>query len=160
MQMVSSQASTFWSTVMSMVAANTLIALGAAAISQLSGSTLPLAIGALFGIGICATWFFMVKRQFAYFAYWISFARDLEPQVLPDTPQLLSLGDAYGKGSQITLPGGQYMRMPWPARIWTIQNLVVGMVALFAALFIVLMFVALFAHSARSATKQVVRSVL
>ena len=96
--MVAAEASVIWSTFNGMVSANAfLIALIGAGLKFFPQVKWGAGALSLAGIFICVAWFLTLKRQFAYFSYWIAWVRSIEQRALSPEVQTLALGRLYGQ---------------------------------------------------------------
>jgi len=98
------------------------------------------------GILICLAWFFTLKRGFAYFNYYMAWARSIEQKALGDKEGMLVVGKTYGEGAEVEIPGvglqQRRMQMGWSAKVFKVEWLATSIIALFGLFYILLVILA------------------
>jgi hypothetical protein len=142
--MISMQASIIWSTFNSILAANALlIAICGAWLEYFSHVRWGAAILAIGGLLVCGAWFFSLKRQFAYQEYWFAMARSLEDAYLGPEIKMIALGRTFGQGAEIEIPKVGKMQIAWGATAFKVQWLVNIIIAVFAAIYLLVLYAVL-----------------
>jgi hypothetical protein len=91
----------------------------------------------LLGFVICLLWFLVTVRQFAYYAYWFTWARALESEYLSPIVRTVSDGKNFAAGNVVEV-GGETRRMNWFARLFPVRWLGYAVIAIFAYLYYLL----------------------
>ncbi|WIX85285.1 hypothetical protein [Amycolatopsis sp. DG1A-15b] len=138
------EANLVWTKFNAFLVANSIVlaiyglTLGSARVSRAFAIGLPVA-----GLVLCLVWWAQTKRGFDYFTYWILSARELEEEGLSAQVKTAARGGSFGAGKpvSITIDGkARDLRMSWVSRALKSSIGAYAVIAVFAALYIVMLF--------------------
>jgi len=135
--LVSYEGQIIWRSFGTMLAANAAVVTISGAILQLFSElrSAVVVIGFL-GLVVCGAWWLVLLRQFSYYRYWFSWARQIEARFLKPEVQITSLGRTYGQGGSVDSDENvpNLPRFPWAARIVRVEWMMRLVILVFAAL--------------------------
>jgi hypothetical protein len=142
LQRADSEAGIIWGTFNALVTANAIvIGLYLATIPSDGHVRLFNFAVTIFGLTLCLAWFLMLNRQFAYYAYWFSWARALEKAGMGPEVAIITRGELYARGEDVEILGDEpRMRMNLLARNSRVQTLAKCIIGLFATAYFLLSF--------------------
>ena len=136
-QMATYEGQIIWRTFSAMTTANTLLL--ALAVFMSTNSVLQPKISYLLkwfpvlGILLCLGWFVVLKRQFGYYSYWFTWARNLEKFL--DPPVRITLeGRQFGAGETAHI-GDEKMRMWGITKLINVHRIMISTIGIFAFLY-------------------------
>ena len=111
-----------WSSFNSILAANALLlGLGGVILKIFQSQLVPVIISCL-GLIICAAWFCVLKRHFAYQGYYFAVVREIEQSSLAPEIRTFRRGREFGHGAAVIVNHSEPWRMPWAGRIFRIET--------------------------------------
>jgi hypothetical protein len=99
------------------------------------------------GLLFCAVWYFVTRRGFDYFRYWILSARELEERHLAPAVRVLSRGAAFASGQAVSfeVSGQQLTHQMWrPTQRLRVMGSSYLIIAIFVALYVLFLAGAIF----------------
>ncbi len=136
--MVSYEGQLVWRAFAAMLTANAVLATIAGLLPRFlpkaeSGAQLIAGVG----LAICAAWFFVLRRQFAYYRYWFTWVRHFERRYLKPEVQITTLGKTYGEGGSIDHDSEtpELPKFSWTARVFRVEWLMMMVVFAFALIY-------------------------